>query len=43
MMAHAYNPAIRKLKCEDCEFQASLGYIGRICLKKKKKKSKSSN
>jgi hypothetical protein len=29
-------PALRRLKQEDCEFKASLSYIVRLCLKKKK-------
>jgi hypothetical protein len=29
-------PAFRKLKQEHLEFKASLGYITRLCLKKKK-------
>jgi hypothetical protein len=27
-------------KAEDCEFEATLGYIERLCLKKKKEKKK---
>jgi hypothetical protein len=33
-------PALGKLRQEDCEFQASLDYTVRSCLKKKKKKKK---
>jgi hypothetical protein len=33
-------PAFRRLRQEDCEFEASLGYIARPNLKIKKKKKK---
>jgi hypothetical protein len=32
------HPALRRLKEEDCEFQASLSYIVRLCLENKKQK-----
>jgi hypothetical protein len=31
-------PALGELRQEDCEFESSLAYIGRLCLKKKEKK-----
>jgi hypothetical protein len=30
-------PALRRLRQEECEFQVSLGYMVRPCLKEKKK------
>jgi hypothetical protein len=40
MEVHAITPALGRLRQEDYEFQVSLGYTGRPCLKKKKKKPK---
>jgi hypothetical protein len=40
MEVHAITPALGRLRQEDYEFQVSLGYTGRPCLKKKKKKTK---
>jgi hypothetical protein len=34
------NPALRKLRQKDSEFQASLGYIARSCVNKDKKKER---
>lgn len=39
MVAHICNPRKWRMQ-EGCEFQASLGYIDRSCLKRKKKKAK---
>jgi hypothetical protein len=39
-MAHTVIPALGKLRQEDYEFEASLVYIVKLCLKKKKKKEK---
>jgi hypothetical protein len=40
MEVHAITPALGRLRQEDYEFQVSLGYTGRPCLKKKKKNQK---
>jgi hypothetical protein len=40
VVVHTCNPALWRLKQEDREWQANLGYIARPCLKKKKKKKK---
>jgi orotidine-5'-phosphate decarboxylase len=37
VVAHTSNPSTQKFKIEVCEFEASLGYKVRHCLKKKKK------
>jgi hypothetical protein len=39
-MAHTVIPALGKLRQEDYEFEASLVYIVKLCLKKKKRKKK---
>jgi hypothetical protein len=37
-VAHAWNPALRRQREEDCKFQTSLDYAVRPCQKKKKKR-----
>jgi hypothetical protein len=37
MVVYACNPRLRRLRQEDGEFEANLGYISRHCFKKKKK------
>jgi hypothetical protein len=37
---HPETPAVGRLKQEGGEFEASLGYIVKFCLKKKKKKER---
>jgi hypothetical protein len=37
VVVHACNPRAQKLRQENCEFQASLGYKARPCLKTKLK------
>jgi hypothetical protein len=37
MVSHIYNTSTREERQEDVKFQSSLGYIGRPCLKKKKR------
>jgi hypothetical protein len=34
MVVHVYNPIPQKQRQEDCELQASMGYIARPCLEK---------
>jgi hypothetical protein len=39
-VTHAYNPSTREaVRKEDLEFEANLGYIRRLCLQEKKKKT----
>jgi hypothetical protein len=37
MVLYICNPALGRLRWEDCKFKTSLGYIVTPCLKKKKK------
>jgi hypothetical protein len=37
MVAHACNPSAQSLSQENCEFEASLSYKARPCLKRKQK------
>jgi hypothetical protein len=37
MVVHTVIPAIRRLKLENQKFEASLGYIARLCLRKQNK------
>jgi hypothetical protein len=38
VVVHTYNPALGKLREEDCKSEASLGYKDLVYKKKKKKK-----
>jgi hypothetical protein len=35
-VVHTYNPDPWGIEAEGCKFEVSLGYIGRLCLKKQK-------
>jgi hypothetical protein len=37
MVAHFCNPSTQEAKAEECQFEPSLGYIERPCLKNKTK------
>jgi hypothetical protein len=43
MVAHTANPVLGKLRQKNTEFEASLGYKARSCLKTKQKQNKQKN
>jgi hypothetical protein len=40
MVVNTYNPRLKRLGQEDCEFKSSLGYIARSASRRKKKTEK---
>jgi hypothetical protein len=40
MVEHTFNSSTGKLRQEDHEFEAGLGYVARSCLKRKTNKAK---
>jgi hypothetical protein len=40
MVVNTYNPRLKRLGQEDCEFKSSLGYIARSASRRKKKNRK---
>jgi hypothetical protein len=40
MVVNTYNPRLKRLGQEDCEFKSSLGYIARSASRRKKKQKR---
>jgi hypothetical protein len=40
MVVRAYNPILGKLRQKDCRFETRLGFIARLCLRKRKEGKK---